>query len=148
MSDLETNGWTPILSADGVYYCSPRCGGGKHCRKEDYDAATKAADELAARMGDGWKAYVWENLGWHYNVSKGSATVKPSIYRGHVDSYSAWIEPKIKSPFGKSMTTAIQIIEDAATPEDALGFAVQKARTFMARMNDALSELNEEIATY
>ena len=46
--------WTPRLVGD--MYCAPACGGG--CTKAAYDAAVKAADELCAKLGDGWKPRV------------------------------------------------------------------------------------------
>lgn len=59
--------WRPRLR--GGTYCSPACGGG--CTFDAYIAATNAATLLAKRLGQGWKARVWENLGWHYRVFKG-----------------------------------------------------------------------------
>jgi hypothetical protein len=128
------DGWTPVLSADGQFYCSPRCGGGRFCRKEWYDRAVSEGDALAAVLGDGWAPRVWENLGWHYEVHKGAATVH--VHRDHRDgttSYSAWIEARGAHP---------QIIAHAADPHDALGFAVQDARTLIARpFNESLASI-------
>lgn len=56
--------WEPALR--GKIYCAPACGGG--CTKAAHDLATARAKALAAGMGPGWKARVWENLGWHYSV--------------------------------------------------------------------------------
>lgn len=141
-------GWTPALSTDGVFYCSPRCGGGKFCRRAWYDAAVRNAEALAARMGDGWEPRVWENLGWHYSVGKGSATIlvledrnapfDPEI--GYpITSYQAWIEPKVVISH-----RWIQFIEAASTPEDALGIATQAARTSISRIEEALAEIITE----
>ncbi len=139
-------GWTPALSKDGQFYCSPRCGGGKFCRREWHDAAVRNADALATRMGDGWEVRVWENLGWYYSVSKGKAKIHVNEDRNAVfdpefgfpvRSYSAWIEPGVST-----RSAAIQFIVDAETPEDALGFAIQEARTFLIRINEALLDIN------
>lgn len=78
--------WTPVLR-DGVY-CSPACGGGKGvCDKSKYDLAVKKSNELAKKMGDGWKPYVWENLGWFYKVTKG----KLEVY-GQRGDYSIFLQ--------------------------------------------------------
>ncbi len=64
--------YTPVLR--GGVYCSPACGAG--CKKKAYDRAKNSADRLANRLGHGWVPEVFENLGWHYSVSKGHATVR------------------------------------------------------------------------
>ncbi len=56
--------WTPVRR--GSIYCSPTCGGG--CTHRAYLAAVKKSEALAKKMGTGWKASVWENLGWHWSV--------------------------------------------------------------------------------
>jgi hypothetical protein len=140
-----TQDWTPVRN--GHYYCSPACGGGKFCRHEWYKAAVKNAEALCERMGDGWVPEVWENLGWHYKIVKGRVTIHVNEMKtmpfdpvtGYsVRGYSAWIEPNIVLN-----NHHVQIIEKADTPEDALGFAVQSARTLMSRMRDVLDVLNE-----
>lgn len=54
----------PVRS--GGLYCAPWCGGG--CTWAAFLAATKTSDLLAKKMGCGWTARVWENLGWHWEV--------------------------------------------------------------------------------
>lgn len=66
--------WTPVLRGD--MYCSPGCGG--RCKKADYDKAVEQAGFVAAALGYGWKPRIFENLGWHYEVNKGQATVTPN----------------------------------------------------------------------
>ncbi|RUU74744.1 hypothetical protein [Mesorhizobium sp. M7A.F.Ca.MR.362.00.0.0] len=145
MTTARDPGRVPVRN--GPYYCSPRCGGGKFCRHEWYEAAKRNAEALASRMGDGWKVEVWENLGWHYLVQKGCVTIHINEDRNQpfdrkngypVRSYSAWIQPGVVIS-----DHVLQIIESAQTPEDALGFAVQAARTAMSRMGEALATLHE-----
>lgn len=50
----------------GSIYCAPRCGGG--CTWEAHLAAKRAGAILARVLGKGWKARIWENLGWHYEA--------------------------------------------------------------------------------
>jgi hypothetical protein len=138
---MMSDGWTPKLSADGVHYCSPRCGSGKFCRKEWYDAAVANGDRLARDLGDGWEPRVWENLGWHYRAEKGCAAVHPNEDRQQpfvagqgypARSYSAFLNLPGK-----------QFIASAGNAADALGFATQDARSFLRNAEHALSEIIE-----
>jgi len=124
----------------GNDYCSPKCGFG--CKLASYDRAAGEADALAQRMGNGWEPIVWENCGWNYMVKKECVTIhvdrRGSGISGdwEINGYSAWIEPKIVIG-----GTSVQFIEHAETPEDALGFATQSARTHVARLNQALADV-------
>jgi hypothetical protein len=122
----------PVLSSDGVTYCSPNCGLG--CAKAAFDKATADAAALCERMGPGWEPRVWENLGWHWSISKGAAVIYAN--RG---CYSAWINTQTHVA-----QHHVQFIETAETPEDALGIAVQMARTHIARIQQTLDALLEE----
>jgi hypothetical protein len=123
--------WTPILSADGQYYCSPRCGGGHFCRKEWYDSAVSNAAKLAEVMGDGWTPNVFENLGWYYDASNGIGRITTSIdHRDGSVTYTAWIN-----------TPEHQFITHNRDPQEAWGMAVQDARTFMARLQADLADI-------
>lgn len=135
----DEKGWTPIQSDDGQFYCSPRCGGGKFCRREWHDMAVKKADELAVRLGDGWTPRVWENLGWFYSAEKGRCAVHPSENRNArfdpatgypVSSYTAYFNARGK-----------QFIATAEDPNDAVGFATQDARTHIVAVTADLAEL-------
>lgn len=108
-----TSDWTPRRYKDR--YCSPACGLG--CTKAAYEHAVKSAAALADRLGDGWEPVVHENLGWFWSAAKGNAQVSPNERQGKVESY--WC----------SIMTATQFCATAETPEDALGFAIQDART-------------------
>lgn len=44
--------------------CAKWCGRG--CTEEEYRRAVAGAARLVKRLGPGWRARVWENLGWHY----------------------------------------------------------------------------------
>lgn len=66
--------WKP--RRNGLLYCSPACGG--RCTFAAYKAAKRKAKTLAAELGEGWHARVWENLGWHYSVDRPHISVSPS----------------------------------------------------------------------
>ena len=105
--------------------------------------ARDGAHTLVTRMGEGWESRVWENLGWHYSVKKGCVriTVNHDWLDGGAPSYTAWIEPTNVL----IRMAALQIIAHGPNPEDALGNAVQDARTIMARLTDALDQLREMV---
>lgn len=123
---------TPVRKDE--VYCSPGCGFG--CNYSAHEQAVHEADELAVSMGDGWEPNVWENAGWHYEVKKGCARIaanrQGSALTGGwtVRNYSAWLRS------GNQL-----FIEDAEDPHDALGYAVQAARTSIAKMQDDLNAL-------
>lgn len=57
--------WKPVLR--GAIYCAPACGAG--CTRIAYlEAQERSRVLLGAMKSKGWKADVWENLGWHYAV--------------------------------------------------------------------------------
>ncbi len=124
--------WTP--RANGKFYGSPACCGAKFCTRADFDLATKRAAALAKRMGAGWEPDVWENLGWHYRVTNGIATVSER-HEGKRVTYEAWLE--VDHPTGKLQV----IVDDEKTPEDALGTAVQQMRTIESRIRIGLAQL-------
>jgi len=66
--------WKPRVRGD--VYCSPACGRG--CTRAEYQHADKMADKLVIQLGVGWRARVWENLGWHYEAKAGEWSVYPS----------------------------------------------------------------------
>lgn len=133
-------GDVPVLN--GKIYCSPRCG--CKCTKAAFDRATKEANALAARMGEGWEPDVWENCGWHYLVFKGEMTIHTIYSNKHhknggfvVESYSADFEPA--SIARGNYAHAVQLTAHAATPEDAVGFVTQDARSLIQRITEALA---------
>src|SRR5689334_189842 len=75
--------WTPVR--DGPVYCSPSCGGREKfgCTWAAYNEARASAAALRRRLekatGPGWTVRVHENLGWHYAVERGGASISRSI---------------------------------------------------------------------
>lgn len=56
--------WKP--ERRGAIYCAPACGG--RCKHRDYLKAKRTAEGIARKLGAGWEAEVFENLGWHWKV--------------------------------------------------------------------------------
>lgn len=123
----------PRSRGRGVF-CSNACG--FNCTRHAYDRVVKESDRLAKRLGEGWETRVWDNLGWHYEVHKGVLHVSPNrdgssregTYK--VLGYTAYLNGE-KQFLGK-----------AKTPEDAIGFAMQDARTHIARLTQQLAALS------
>lgn len=109
LNDEEAKRWAPVRR--GRIYCSPGCG--FDCTYAEYKKQCEIANTLAARLGgsaEGWEPRVWDNLGWHHEVTKASMTVSfdGSLY--HVIFNC--------SPFA--------IVEYAKSPEHAIKCAIQR----------------------
>lgn len=116
--------------------CSEWCGFG--CTQAAFDQATKEASEMVARLGPGWTARVWENGGWHYSAVKGVAEVHANICG------SALMGGWTVRNYTTYLNSQKQVIADAATPEDSLGFTVQDMRTLLRCIEDDLAVLNSD----
>jgi hypothetical protein len=119
----------------GGIYCAPRCG--CKCTREDYERACRDGAEIAAALGDGWTVRVWENGGWHCEVVKGIARVDrdyeiPYSSPRKISGYSAWLNSEVCG----------QIIVHGADPVEALGLAMQEARTKLLRYEAELNEVS------
>lgn len=66
--------WAPVRK--GKIYCSPGCGAG--CTYKEYERAISKSNRLQKKMGPGWKTRVWENLGWHYKLTRGPISLSES----------------------------------------------------------------------
>lgn len=103
----------------GRIYCAPFCGG--ECTHKAFVRATKEAKTLAKRMGPGWVARVWENLGWHYSVEKGCASIVPAR-RGSATG-GVWKDVDYTCYFNSHK----QYLGDAKSPTTALHLALKGA---------------------
>ncbi len=124
MLETSQHEHVPVLSGD--IYCAPWCGCG--CTKAAYDRAVTEAAALVERLGEGWEPRVWENAGWHYEAVKGVARVIPTQRGG--STYANWSI----SGYMVMFDSVWQFVAHGKTPEDALGFALQDARTAERRI--------------
>lgn len=111
----------------GIYYCSPWCG--SRCKLVDFDAAGIKARALADRLGQMWKPYVWENMGWHY------AAITDSGF--HMMEYDDR-HRKYKDGFGRlyySVTTGTIYSGKGDTPEEAIRDALDPIKSELDRLN-------------
>jgi len=117
----------------GDVYCSSRCG--FNCKRAAYDRAVIEADALATCLGEGWRPEVWENCGWCYAAHKGVMHVHPKRQGSSIAG--AWEV----SGYTCYFNSAKQVVTDAILPEDAVGFAVQDARTLIERLREDLAAI-------
>jgi hypothetical protein len=142
--DNETD-WTPRLLPGGKY-CSPRCGGAKgYCTKAAFDRATKTSATLAARLGDGWQPRVWENLGWHWEVVKGTVAKDRFDGTGVIvgessGNYTAEFRTTKVVSYDGQCATVTQFFASADSPEEAIGLVRQDVRTFISRVEADLAD--------
>jgi hypothetical protein len=119
----------------GAIYCAQACGHG--CTYEAYKKAQVAALKMAVRLsnvptdikGGKWKVRVWENLGWHWEVTKGSV----SLYYNSARSYCAFFN--LAGPWGGNL------VVDGKTPEDAVGKLMAEVRLRLKSMTALASRL-------
>jgi hypothetical protein len=128
--------WKPARR--GKTYCSPACGMG--CTETAHCNAVNESKALAKRMGKGWKPRVWENLGWHYAVTKGKPQgvfgngfleITPPSCKG--DTYTAWIQ------------THPQFIVSHKDPKTALALAVKGLDKHIAHLMKSRKLVDETL---
>ena len=107
--------WKP--SRCGPIYCAPACG--RKCTYIAFTRATKAAAKLVVRLGRGWKAKVFENLGWHYYATNKSMDLNVSYYANST-LYMAIL--------------ADEWVGYGASPEQAITETIYKAQPAIAEM--------------
>lgn len=114
--------------------CAPWCGAG--CTETEWQTATSRAETLAAYLGHGWKAEVWENLGWHWKVVHVSGVeVYPHQHRGEVVSYWANLNTD------KDIMKGRQFHASAKTAHDAVRSVTAQVRAEMRRIEGVLEVL-------
>lgn len=106
------------------------------CRKADFDKATKQATTLAASLGDGWKARVWENLGWYWEVAKINAADDTGMIVRHEGD--AGYRAEFRSVAINQRST--QFFASGGTAEEAIGNVRQDVRTFIRRLENNLAD--------
>lgn len=138
--DDEADAWTPRAQPGGIY-CSPRCG--CKCTRLAYDKAVARSLEIASQLGVGWQTRVWENGGWHWEVTKGPRS--EDFFDG--GGIIVWEDRhKPNGGFSAKFRSVVngtncvtQFFADAATAEDAIGLVRQDVRTFISRIEADLA---------
>ena len=120
----------------GTVRCAPACGAG--CTQAAFELATKRAEALCKKLGDGWTPRVYENLGWHASVVGCAGHLKVHInVRGDtrttdsaVYGYTAFLNPDANGVGGVWA-------ESGKTPEAAIKNTIAK----MLAQRDELNEI-------
>lgn len=92
------------------------------------DEAKEEADWLVEQLGEGWKPYVHENLGWHYSAKSGNVSVHEGHYGGKPrGTYQAYLH-------GPYSHDGIKV-ESAyfSSPQMAVSDLLAKARVYCSR---------------
>lgn len=110
--------------------CARWCGAG--CTKEQYDQARRRAKALAKRLGPGWKTFVYENMGWHYNVVSKCGRIKVHEHVSEKGYYTAFFGDP--GPGG-------QWYAHGRTPQQALASVVAQAKRDLRKINAFLKDL-------
>jgi hypothetical protein len=124
----------------GDRYCSPACGRG--CTWAEYQAARKAAAALVRQLGRGWRAKVWENLGWHYSAESVDGSMTVSSFGSKGGPFSAFFERKVV-PFNFSRGNWVAA---GATPHAAVEAVIQIAEAEIATIQEALAAYRAAVA--
>lgn len=115
----------PRSLANGTIYCSPACG--FNCTRKAFDDATISARLLCETMGKGWKPRVWENCGWHYEVSNGNVHI-------HADIRQMGNGVQKLAGYSCFFNTAIQAVTHSRSPKMALRKAVDQIAEWTDQM--------------
>lgn len=112
--------WKP--KRRGNIYCAPACGRG--CTYAEFVLAQTQGKRLAKRLGRGWEARIWENLGWHYEA------VKNHVLRVHrcPGCYHAYFAGGV---------------EEGKTPEEAIKRAMEAQRNRIKELQAVLRKAQE-----
>ncbi len=106
---VDSDRWTPRRR--GGIFCSPACGGAKgFCTFAAYEKAMAGSLALVAELGPGWRAKVFENLGWHYCAT--SACGRITVH-GDMKGFTAYLGPDSRSggQWAESGKTAREAID-------------------------------------
>jgi hypothetical protein len=129
---------------DDDAYCSPWCG--FRCSMASHDRAVREAVVLAERLGESWSPRVSENAGWHWSaILRSTDHDNDALALGDVSPTARGSmlagDYEVVGYYAVVSVGAFSFRRRAGDPIDALGFAVQDARTAMSRMAADLEEL-------
>jgi hypothetical protein len=101
-----------------------------------FEQACKKALDLAKRLGNGWSAIVWENVGWHYDVRSPCKriTVTERTHGKSPTYYSACLHPPGETGSRLRGSTG-------STPQAAIKAAIKEVRKEMKYWADLVEGL-------
>lgn len=92
---------------------------------------TKAAKQLRKRLGDGWKAYVCENLGWYFCAATKGGRIQVHL---HKNRYTAYLGNVISFRGGNWVFSS-------SSPEKAVLGAIKMAKNELVNLQNLLKGL-------
>jgi len=102
--------------------------------------ATAKGKEMVERLGAGWEARVWENLGWHAAAHKHNVAV---FWHPRGNSYSTLVSSKASSS-GTGLTAWSQATnKDYADPRESVRAAVTAVNNYITRLEAAQAEAQQ-----
>lgn len=112
--------------------------------KRSKETAKKLADELVAKLGDGWKAHVWwSSTNWDYCAKLGSMMV----YQRFDGKYYALIDADIKNPGGGFYDWTVNYREGFNDCHDAVRQALKDAADYTAELMKVIRINNDFCAS-
>lgn len=132
---MTARSWVP--KRQGRRYCAPACGFG--CTWAQYREATRRAEALARKLGDGWTTDVRENLGWFWYVVSPCKRVSlaPLLAgKGFAAFVAGDVDPLPTPGIGRWRG-------NGRTARAAIRAAVKRARAEAAAINRALDGLSD-----
>ena len=96
--------------------------------------ATAKGKEMVERLGAGWEARVWENLGWHAAAHKHNVAV---YWHPRGNSYSTLVNSEAGSSGTGLAAWGQDPRKDYADPRESVRAAVTAVNSYMARLEAA-----------
>ena len=106
------------------------------------NTAIKRANSLIKKLGQGWTARVWENLGWHYAVENGTLTVYPIHQTSKLGYYCMLTDDTNFLGCGSVLWTDSKIFK---CPKQAIAHTVKLAETEINKLTNILKIAKAEV---
>ena len=108
------------------------------------EEAIKKAKLLVSKMkSKGWKTEVWENLGWHYSISKGLLCVNGVKYNDGKCKYYALLSGGDYPGTGECYWGDSRCFKD---PNDAVTAVMKSAEDFVNKVQKVVLETKKYLA--
>jgi hypothetical protein len=109
--------------------------------KTKQQAQNKGKALLRKMKGKGWKLRIWENLGWHYEVSLGGLTVSPFEISGKKERYHALLSAGDYAGTGEIFWTDVGFY--STDPNKVVKHQLKIARDFINKCNKAIKQIEQ-----
>lgn len=131
--------WKPVRR--GATYCSLACGYG--CTHAAFlEAHEEAKKTIATLKTKGWKAKVWENIGWHWALTNTICGI--SLHANRYNPDKKWHFSTLASSVTGSShgDMDINFVQGETDPNRAIAKQIKQVRPVFQAGADALEALN------